>query len=184
MAISLLGLAKKSSADIDCRGVVRGDVVPWALSGALMTLLYIAMVYTVVIASHESVTFARAAANLSLAPFLALAVLGSVVARRSRDIWTWVLAVVLILFFARSTHTTLAAYWLPNGPLTMVCAMLGLLAAGRIVEYLHMRYVIQLQEPRLTTGGWVTYLLLTVVALGMNSALIFDLLVNNLLLRF
>lgn len=183
MTMSLLGLTRKPSANIEWLSVMRGDIIPWVLSGAMMTLIYVAIVYIVVAASHDSVTFTEAAVNLPSYSFLTLAILGCVLARRSKGAWTWILAAVLFLFFTKSTHMTFAAYLLPNGILPMMFAMLGLLAVGRIVEYLHMRYVIELDEPRLTTGGWVSYLLLVVVAIVMNSALIFDLFSNNLLLR-
>jgi len=160
--------------------ILKADIFPWILSAGFTLLLFAGVVLLIGSANpkHNS-DFIEASAALYTfgAPFYyALVVLACLLARRSRDVGTWILVGVLIIFFVPQTEVNLAVAILPNSVLAAITAMIGFLALGRIVEYLRMRYVIKLDKPQLSVGAFVLYCLLVLGSTFLNSSFLFKLL--------
>ena len=162
---------------ITFRSVVKADLIPWTIGFGFAFLLYFG-----VSALLKSVR--PDMSNLDVSAILytwgeyflwGLIVLALLIARRSKDAWTWVLAVILIFIFLPQTEMTLAIDILPNSILQPMVAMIGLLSLGRIIEYLHMRYSIGLDEPSLTIGTIASYAILILIAIMFCSHLIYEL---------
>lgn len=106
----------------------------------------------------------------------ALLVLAVFASRRSKDIWTWVLSAILIfVFLPQYGGMNLAISLLPNSILYPLFALLGLLAAGRIVEYVHTRYFVGIKEPRLSFCAATVYIAMIAIAVLFCSSLVYDL---------
>lgn len=168
MAQNYLAIALNSRTNrIGLRPVVRFDIAPWVASAILSLLLFVG-VSALVTSANPNLNEGDAVANLYTwaRPFyFALVVLAVLSARRSKDVWTWVLSVILIVFFIPQGATTIANMLLPNSILPALTAMVGFLAAGRIIEYVHMRYMTKLSEPTLSFGALTGYVLLILGAI-------------------
>lgn len=177
MTESLLTLRAHESMTINLRAVLYKDILPWVGASLLVVLLNIGMVALIggTLSSTDAFNFSKASAYLyqQTFPLYILTLLGCFLARRSRSTWTWVAAGLIIILFAPQTHMTFAISLFPNSTLPMMIAMIGILAAGRLVEYLNIKYNIQLKELTLTTGSLAAYLSVIVIAIFMSSASIF-----------
>lgn len=128
------------------------DLIPWVASAGLALLIF-SGVSGLVSSANPILNEGDAIANLytwARPLYFALVVAVVFLARHSKDVWTWVLAVLLIIFFIPQGATNIANALMPNSILQALIAMIGLLAAGRVVEYIQMRYMTGLREPALT----------------------------------
>lgn len=177
MADSLLTLRERESMIIKSRAVLYKDLLPWIGASLLVVLLNIGMVALIsgTLPSTDTFNFSKASAYLhqQALPLYALTLLGCLLARRSKSTWTWVAAGLLIVLIAPQTNMTFAVSLFPNSTLPVMIGMIGLLAIGRLVEYLHIKHVIQLEQLSLTTGGLMTYLSVILLTIVMSSASIF-----------
>ena len=181
MASNFLSIARDNRAQhINLWVIIKSDIAPWLASAGFVLLLF-AGVAALIGGTRPDMSSSDTTANLYTwaQPFyFALVVLACFLARRSRDAWTWVLAGILIIFFVPQTETNLAVAILPNSIFQAIVAMIGFLAAGRLIEYLHMRYVVKLEEPTLSVAALSSYGLLVCSAIFFDAPLIFALLSN------
>lgn len=160
--------------------VLKSDIVPWLTSVGMSLLLFVG-ISALVSGANPSVTSDDAVANLytwARPLYYALIVLAVFMARRSRNIWTWVIAVILILFFIPQYSTNIANSLMPNSILQAMVALVGFLSIGRLIEYVHMRYVVKLEEPTLSMGALAGYIVLVCGAVFLDVPLFFELLWN------
>ncbi len=178
MAYNLLAIAQGNrTKHIGVRLVLKYDILPWFVSAGIALLLFIG-VAVLAHGANPQMTSDDVVANVYswARPFYyALIVLAVFLARRSRDIWTWVLAGILIIFFVPQVFTNLAVAIFPNSILQAMVAMLGFLAVGRVVEYIHMRYIVGLTEPTLSVAALVSYGILISGALVCDTSFFFNL---------
>lgn len=181
MTRNLLSIAQSGKTQrIGLWIIVKNDIIPWFVSAGFALLLF-AGVATLIGGVRPDMSNADATANLYTwaRPFyIALVILACLLARRSRDIRTWVLAGILIIFFIPQTAVNFAIALWPNSILQAMIAMLGFLAAGRVVEYIHMRYVVKLDEPILSLTAFIGYMLLVCGAIFLDAPLFFEFLGN------
>lgn len=177
MTRSLLAIAQNNKTErIGLWLVMKSDILPWLASIGVVGLLFLG-VSALVGSFNPSMTSDDVVANLysRAAPFYyALIVLAVFMSRRSRDKWTWLLAAVLIIFFVSQVSINFAVHLWPNSIARALIAMVGFLAFGRLVEYLHMRYVVNLDVPSLSFFATMAYVLLVGAAMFLNSSIVFE----------
>lgn len=158
--------------------VLKADVVPWLVSVTVVFLVYLGI--STVIASvnpnlprsdSDAILYSRA-----FVLFVVLLVVACFMARWSRDKWTWVLAVLTVLYFLVKTNSSIAMAAFPNSILPALLAMITLLAMGRIVEYIVVRLTYRSDSPVLDPLAAIVYFLLIIVTAGLNSTFVYSLL--------
>lgn len=161
MARSFSSLIDPKEDRITFRSVITADVIPWLLSTGAVVLLYLGVVLMAqeAIASQDnSFEIATATASSQLFLMAGLILLGVIMARRSyRDVTTWAIGIGLILFFARPSWHSLASQIFLNSILPAMVALIGVLAAGRIITFLYTRYVAKLDTVKMDINAFVTY---------------------------
>lgn len=165
---------------IHCWTVLKRDVVAWLAAASVSLLLFLGTAALLGGADPDMDSVVINGYLSMVQPFMyGLIVLAVLLARRSLDKWTWIFAVILILFFTGpGLGFSFAQQLVPSSIVPAMIAMIGLLALSRIVEYGRLRYVIELREPRLTKSALITYVLLVVAAILLNSSLFYDLIMN------
>ena len=181
MAQNFLNIALDNHTErIGALLIIKRDIVPWVASAGFSLLIFIG-VSALVSSANPNLNNGDAVANIYTwaRPFyFALIVLAVFLARRSKDAWTWIIAVTLIIFFISQGATNIANALLPNSIFQALIAMIGFLAAGRIVEYIHMRYITQLPEPTLTRSALASYMVLILGAIFMDTPIFFEIIWN------
>lgn len=177
---TLLSLPVTKQKSISASTVFKKDIVPWLASSVLAMLAF--LVVSLIIASANPdvdgvdarvVLFGRATI------FYWVLIIGACfMARRSKSAWTWVLSAVLIFLFLPQIAPTLATTLFPHSILQSLIAMLGLLALGRLVEYLYIRYHIKLAEPTLSTRAIVLYAIVCLVSFFFCSSFLYRLILS------
>lgn len=180
MARNFLTLALENKTQ--CIGfwvIIKNDILPWFASAGFALLLFLG-VLALVSSAQPNMSDIDASANLytwALPFYYALIALVMFLARRTRDMWTWIFIVVLALFFVNQSTASLSTVILPSSILYAMVAMLGLLAFGRIVEYIYLRHTVKLSEPHLSYPAYATYISVVVMtAILANSSLFYRLL--------
>lgn len=181
MANNFLSIAQDNKTQhISLWIIIKSDIAPWLASAGFMLLVF-AGVTALIGGTRSDMSSSDVTANLYTwaRPFyFALIVLACLFARRSRDAWTWILSGILIIFFVPQTAINFAVVILPNSIFQAMVAMIGFLAAGRLVEYIKMRHVMKLEEPTLSSAALCTYGLSVCIAILLDMPLLFELLSN------
>lgn len=175
MAHNLVTLPTDERERITLLTIVRRDIAPWLLAAGIAMGLWFAVALVTRSANpNMSPDDADAVLFTTGRTFIwAVIVLAVFIARRSRDTWTWALIVLLILLFIDARSFSLTTTALPNSPLYALTAMIGLLAFGRLVEYIHMRYVVTLSEPTLTSPAIIGYCTLIIATIIFNTPFVY-----------
>lgn len=177
MSRTFLSLANSNDTPrITLSMVAKNDIIPWFMSAGLASLLFIG-VSLLISSAQPDMNNADATANLyALAqPFyFALIVLACLLSRRSKDLRTWILIGVVIVFFVPQFAVNFAISILPNSILQAMVAMIGLLAGERIIEYIHIRYIIKLDQLTFSTPALVSYGVLIAGAIFLLSPFIYE----------
>lgn len=170
MALNLLALANSKRTDkIGLSIIAKHDILPWLASAVLFLLIFVA-IKMVIGSANPSVgddELMMVITSRAKVLYVALIVLAVLCARRSRSVWTWVLSVILIIFFLPQSSLTVAIWLMPASVLQPLIAMIGFLAAERIVEYIRLRYVMDIEKPTLSGGALAAYILLVIGAIYM-----------------
>ncbi len=181
MAQNFLAIANNNRTDkIGLYLVAKYDFLPWLASIGMVLLLFIG-VSTLVGSANPNMTDDDAIANLytwARPLYYALVVLAVFAARRSRDIWTWAMAIALIIFFVPQYSTNIATVLFPNSIFQAMIALIGFLAIERLIEYIQMRYIVKLETPILSMGALVGYIALICCVLFLEVPLFFELFWN------
>lgn len=150
--------------------ILKNDIIPWLLSSLLALGIFYGVVSLVNSASPDIGIIDSSAYLFSYASvfYYALIVGMCLLARRSKDIWTWILSGVLIIFFVFPHSWTIANVLLPNSIFPAISAMIGFLALGKIIEYIHFKYIMKLKEPKLSILSLAVYTLFVVQAVILN----------------
>ncbi len=178
MAQNFLSIARNNKTDtISFTHVLRHDLLWWLIGAGVSTLLFTG-VLAITASARPDIDTMDVGSILSTTgrPFYyALIVGGVLLARRSFSVWTWALVGILVFGFMSPSSFSFSAVWMPHSILYTMVAMTGLLAVGRVVEYLYMRYIIRLGEPHLSVGGWTAYLAFIVGAILLDSSTFYSL---------
>lgn len=156
--------------------IFKTDLLPWLASAGLVLLIFVG-VSSLVGDTNPNLNEGDATANLYTRArplYYALIVLAVFSARRSKNVWTWTISIFLIIFFIPQNGNNIANALMPNGILQPLIAMLGILAAGRIVEYVRMRHIIQLSEPILSVVAVLAYGVIVLLSLLMLMPAFFE----------
>ena len=176
---NFLGIALENrTQNIGLWLIIKNDFLPWFLSAGFALLLFLG-VRALVGSAQPNMDDLEVSANLYtwvLPLYYALIALAVLLARRSRDAQTWVLIVILAIFFVGQGSMNFSIAILPNSILYAMVAMIGLLAFSRIVEYIHLKYIVKLDEPRLTCPAYVAYVFIVISTLLANSSIFYSLL--------
>lgn len=169
---NFLSFQADAKSRITALTVIKNDVLPWLLSaGVVLVVLFGVTALVASVDSSGQTDYIEASANLFIYGrffYWALIVVVVCLARRSLGAWTWITTAILILFVLPQSYTTLAIMAMPNGLLGSMVVMLGLLAIGRLVEYLWMRYRIGLKKPRLSAGAIAVYVFVVVASVSVG----------------
>lgn len=177
MAQSLLAIAQSDKTETIGLGLVLKHDFLWWIMGAGASILLFAGVFALTASVRPDMDTMDVGSILFTAgrPFYyALVVIGVLLARRSFDVWTWVLIGILVFGFMDQGSFSFSVVWMPHSILYTMIAMIGLLSLGRIIEYLHMRYIVKLDVPRLSVGGWAIYIALIAASILLNSSVFYD----------
>jgi len=177
MSVRLLTLPSRNSKVIKAQNALKKDVTPWLLIGALLVAIYAAMGLVIATSLSAEIHYEDGVGILyqRTIPAVALIVFGCLLARqRPQDIWTWALMAIVILIYIPQGNFNMSMYIFPNSVLQPTVAMVGLLATGRIVEYLHAKYVVNYNEIEMSKGAWSIYLITIVASYTMNSSFVFE----------
>ena len=158
--------------------ILKHDIAPWLASVVSGLVIFYIVVFLVYSAAPNMGIINASAYLLSYAAiFYYVLILGvCICARRSMNFWTWLLAAMLIVFFVQQPSWTFASTLLPNSIFPALSVMLGILAFGRMVEYIHFRWVMKIDGVRLSSASLIVYLVLIVQAFLLNSPYILRLL--------
>ena len=177
MAQNFLTIAQNNKTDTIGLGLVLKHDFLWWILGAGASMLLFAGVFALTASVRPDMDTMDVGSILFTTgrPFYyALVVIGVLLARRSFNAWTWILIGILVFGFMDQSSFSFSVVWMPHSILYTMIAMIGLLALGRIIEYLHMHYIVKLDEPRLSVGGWFVYMTLIIAATLLNSSVFYD----------
>lgn len=177
MGHNLLTFSVTNKQRISAWAVIKSDILWWLTGAGVALALYLGVAAMLgdVRPDIDNVDISGQLYIWARYFYWALVVVAVLIARRSKGAWTWVLSAILIIAFVTFQRPTFAVVLLPNSILPAVTAMLGLLAIGRIVEYLVMRYSTKLKEPTLGVGALIVYMTVILIAVGFNSQFIYEL---------
>lgn len=169
-------ISKDEQDSIGLRFIFRHDVLWWLIGAGVALLLFIGMLeFMKSLRPDLDPLDVSGIFFISARPFYyALVVIAVLLARRSLSLWSWVLSVILAVGFMSPSSFSLSTVLMPNSVLYTVIAMIGLLAAGRLVEYVYARYIRKSDGPRLSIGGWMVYVALCISAALVNSPTFYD----------
>jgi hypothetical protein len=175
MAKSILDMGNE--ADRITLGVVlKTDILPW-LTSTVIALLLCLGVGAMVASMNPNLPRADADAILyqrAFVFFVAMLVAACFMARRSRDKWTWLLATLTVLYFILGNNISIITAVYPNSILPALLAMIAMLAAGRLIEYMILRLTTVI-APVLSATAIIIYVLGIIVPIGLNSTFIYKL---------
>ena len=168
MARSFSSLIDPERDKITLRNALTADIIPWLIGAGFIVVLFLGIVLMAqeMLGDKEG-AFEIAAATASGAPFLmwGLLPLGCIIARRAyREVYTWVLAVFIVIFFAHPAWYSLSVQLFPNSVLPAMTAMVGVLALGRLFEYGYAHFGAKLAI-KMSGEALATYLVLFLGAL-------------------
>lgn len=181
MAQNFLAIAQHHQTErISLWIVVKHDFMPWLLSASFALLVFTGISLLVSsananVSEEDAIAVLYSRAQLLYIALIAIAVFA---ARRSKSIWTWVLSVLLVIFFLPQNANNLVNAIAPNSIAQAIVAMIGFLATERLIEYIQMRYVIKLEKPTFSVGAWVGYITLILCVVILEAPLFFELLWN------
>lgn len=165
MADTFLRLANEAhTKTIGIGLVMKNDIIPWFLVAGFVVLANLGVIWLAG-SFNQSLDFARVSALVMQGSnylYVILIILAVFIARRSKGAWSFVVAVLLIGLFRMPIFPTLAFELLPYTLLNAMCGMLGLLAAGRLVELIQISYVAKLTEPRISVSVVILYVVIIV----------------------
>lgn len=165
MADTFLRLANEArTKTIGVGLVMKNDIIPWFLVAGFVVLANLGVIWLAG-SFNDSLKFDEVAIRVATSSgylYIILIILAVFVARRSKGAWSFVVAVLLIGLFRTPFNPTLAFELLPHTLLNAMCGMLGLLAAGRLVELIQISYVAKLTEPRISVSVVILYVVIIV----------------------
>ena len=175
MTLELYNYPTSDKQKITLSTILKKDIIPWFLSSLLALGIFYSVAFLLNSTSPTISIFESSAYLFSYASvfYYALIIGMCLLARRSKDVWTWVLSGVLIILFVYSDSWTIANSLLPNSVLPAISLMLGFLALGKIMEYIQFKFFMKLQDPKLSVLSIVAYILLVIQALILNTPYFF-----------
>ncbi|NCU37983.1 hypothetical protein EOL96_02920 [Candidatus Saccharibacteria bacterium] len=182
MAKEILALAERNETTISAWRIIKSDIFPWVASAGFSLLFYLGVEAMLRDANPNIDDEYIGGALYTWGRYFlwALLMLAVFASRRSKDIWTWVLSAILIfVFLPQYGGMNLAISILPNSILYPLLAMLGLLATGRLVEYLRIRYLMGIKEPRLSIGATTVYIIMIAITVLSCSSIVYDLVFSD-----
>ncbi|MDO4684839.1 MAG: hypothetical protein Q4B06_04025 [Candidatus Saccharibacteria bacterium] len=165
---------------ITTKKVLYADIMPWLTAAFFGMVIYYGLAW--LLADFNSGWTANAKVSqyelfgLSLASISQLEVvkygvilIACILARRSAALSTWLLVIAVMLAWPFLKGMTPAAVWFPHSPVPEIMMIAGLLALGRLSEYLYMRHSADFTSVTLANGAALAYSILALVTILLNS---------------
>lgn len=175
---TILSLRKNEKTSIvTAYDALRKDVLRWVGVVAGFTLLQLG-IFATIGGVNPNINAVQAGAFVAPQLGYALIFLACVAARKTIDVWTFVLGVVLIAGWLNGVGDSFTRAVFPNSILPALVAMVGFLAAGRLVMYLRAKYILELQHIAFARGTIITYACIIIATFALNSGFIYRLISN------
>ena len=162
MARTFSSLIDPREGKITFKNALTADVIPWLFGAGFSLLLYLGVVLLVqeaVTYRADSFEFAAASASNQYYLLAGLILLGTIIARRSyRNLTTIAIGIGLVIFFAYPGFS-IATNIFPHSILPAMVALIGVLAAERLLTYFYTRLIAKL-DTVMSIGALCLYLLL------------------------
>lgn len=166
--------------NIALKKVFYGDIIPWFAAALFAASLYYGLVwslsdYSAIWSSDIQVSsinlFDHSLLVLSRLAFIKYGIIlaACIFARRSASLATWILVTTLMLIWPLLSTVTPASIWFPNSPVPELMVIIGVLAIGRLAEYAYMRHSSKFTKTSLSDGAALTYSLVAISMIGLNS---------------
>lgn len=175
MGLNLYNYPVNKKQKITFTTTLKKDIIPWLLS----VLVALGVFYGVVLLVHSAsptLNIIDSSAYLfsyAIVFYYALIVGACFLARRSKDIWTWILSGILIVFFVLPSSWTIANSLLPNSIFPAMSVMVGLLALAKLVEYIRFKHFMKHEGIGISFMALVAYLVLVLQAVFFNTPYFF-----------
>lgn len=172
-----LALPDHDSQTVTLRNALRKDIAIWLLVAAAAVGLYASVGLLIMAALPAGADYQHGLAVLyQQVVVVAALVVGACIAarRRPKDVWTWVLAALVISIYVPQSGYSLSMYMFVNSALQPMIGMVGLLSAGRIVEYLHARYVIKFTHITPSAGAITAYAAVAALCYALTAPWVFN----------
>ena len=161
MARTFSSLIDPKKDTITFKNALTADVLPWLFGAGFSLLLYVAVIFLIKDAVTDQANpfeFAAAAASNQIYLLAGLILLGTIIARRSyRNVTTIAIGIGLVIFFAQPRNFSIAMNLFPNSILPAMVALIGVLAAGRLITFFYTRFVAKLDTVTMSASALVLY---------------------------
>lgn len=163
---------------VGLRQVLEKDILPWLIGAGSVLILYLLIVLGIAStapAGRSGFELASASlyTQLGVAPIFILA--ATFIARRKKDTYMWVTALALVLLVMPQRWPSYAMVMLPNTIFSSILALVGILAATKLVGYAYSKKKLGEIEPSLTAPALIAYILIAVISGIMTIPLIYTL---------
>lgn len=177
--ITLRDLTNKKGF-ITTKKVLYADIVPWLTAAFFGLAIYYGLAWLLADFNSGWTSNAKVSQNelfgLSLASISQLEVVkygiiltACMLARRSAALSTWLLVIAVMLAWPFLKGATPAAVWFPHSPMPEIMMIVGLLALGRLSEYLYMRHSPDFTNVTLANGATLIYSIVALATILLNS---------------
>jgi|GEM_PF-2339700 len=166
---TILALRKNEHTNIvTAPDVLRKDVAYWCVIAIALSLVQLG-IFALVASTSPNVTVTQAGAFIWPQLNYALIFLACIAARKTIDVWTFVLGFTLIAGWLSVNSESITRVLLPNSILASLVGMIGLLAIGRLAMYVRAKYALNIVSVTFSRGAIATYACVIVASFLLNS---------------